>query len=119
MTDEIEEAVGRVTVDREQMREAVRAWVREDLDTGAKMLVGFYGPKLIARLDALSLLPSASVQLEEVSLGSSGNDLGRGSTGAVEALSQPAWRCTRCGRNEIDCRENGCPRGPCPMEPTR
>lgn len=28
------------------------------------------------------------------------------------------YRCTRpdCGRNEIDCRENGCARGPCPME---
>lgn len=26
------------------------------------------------------------------------------------------WRCRRCGRDEIDCQENGCPRGPCPME---
>jgi hypothetical protein len=27
------------------------------------------------------------------------------------------YRCKRCGRDEIDARQNGCPRGPCPMEP--
>lgn len=27
------------------------------------------------------------------------------------------WRCTRCGRDEIDARANGCTRGPCPMVP--
>ncbi len=26
------------------------------------------------------------------------------------------YRCTRCGRDEIDGRANGCERGPCPME---
>jgi hypothetical protein len=39
-----------------RLREAVHAWVREDLDTGAKMLIGFHGPKLIARLEAVASL---------------------------------------------------------------
>lgn len=26
------------------------------------------------------------------------------------------WICTRCGRCSEDCREHGCPHGPCPME---
>lgn len=34
---------------------------------------------------------------------------------AAGAVS-PNWRCTRCGRDEIDARANGCERGPCPME---
>lgn len=29
----------------------------------------------------------------------------------------PQWTCTRCGRDEIDARANGCTRGPCPMVP--
>lgn len=29
----------------------------------------------------------------------------------------PQWVCTRCGRDEIDGRNNGCERGPCPMAP--
>jgi hypothetical protein len=36
----------------ETLGDVVRAWVREDLDTGAKMTIGFYGPKLITRLEA-------------------------------------------------------------------
>ncbi len=28
-----------------------------------------------------------------------------------------AWRCTRCNRDEVDARANGCPRAPCPMVP--
>ncbi len=32
---------------------------------------------------------------------------------------EPRYRCTRCGRNEIDARANGCDRGPCPMEIAR
>ena len=34
----------------------------------------------------------------------------------VPPASNPQFRCTRCGRDEIDCRANGCERGPCPME---
>ncbi len=51
---------------------------------------------------------------------------GRGEEGSARADLSPAsrspdqhsagWRCRRCGRDEIDCQENGCPRGPCPME---
>lgn len=33
-----------------------------------------------------------------------------------EFQSVARFRCTRCGRNEIDARNNGCERGPCPME---
>lgn len=33
-----------------ELRAAVHAWIREDLDAGAKMLVGFHSPKLIDRL---------------------------------------------------------------------
>lgn len=34
----------------------------------------------------------------------------------VPPADNPQFRCTRCGRDEIDCRANGCERGPCPME---
>lgn len=58
-----------------------------------------------------------------------GRGEGKNAVGAAEAgvsaVQQPAsssaqhsaeWRCRRCGRDEVDCRENGCPRGTCPME---
>jgi len=32
---------------------------------------------------------------------------------------EASYRCTRCGRNEIDAKANGCTRGPCPMELVR
>lgn len=35
---------------------------------------------------------------------------------ALAASDTPRFRCKRCGRDEIDCRANGCERGPCPME---
>lgn len=35
---------------------------------------------------------------------------------ALAAPDTPRFRCKRCGRDEIDCRANGCERGPCPME---
>jgi len=38
-------------VDR-RTSEAVMAWVREDLPVGAQMMIGFYAPKLLARLKA-------------------------------------------------------------------
>ena len=34
----------------------------------------------------------------------------------LAASDTPCFRCKRCGRDEIDCRANGCERGPCPME---
>jgi hypothetical protein len=34
----------------------------------------------------------------------------------LAASDTPRFRCKRCGRDEIDCRANGCERGPCPME---
>jgi len=37
-------------------------------------------------------------------------------TAALAAPDTPRFRCKRCGRDEIDCRANGCERGPCPME---
>lgn len=55
----------------------------------------------------------------EVEMGSSQSQPG---VSAVQSPASPSdqhsgeWRCRRCGRDEIDCRENGCPRGPCPME---
>jgi len=36
-------------------REAVEAWVREDLPVGSKLTVGYHAPKLIERLEALGL----------------------------------------------------------------
>ena len=34
----------------------------------------------------------------------------------LAASDTARFRCKRCGRDEIDCRANGCERGPCPME---
>lgn len=38
--------------------------------------------------------------------------------GELDATPGDYW-CKRCGRDEIDARANGCPQGPCPMEPKR
>lgn len=43
-------------------REAVNTWVREDLSTGAKLHIGYFAPKLIERLAALSSTPESSVE---------------------------------------------------------
>jgi hypothetical protein len=41
---------------------------------------------------------------------------GRPQEAPSPGAERPKWACKRCGRNEIDARENGCTRGPCPME---
>lgn len=38
------------------LTEIVHAWVREDLDTGAKLSIGYYGPALIERLKPIQEL---------------------------------------------------------------
>lgn len=38
------------TGEREAVKNAVHAWIREDLDVGTKIRIGYYGPKLIDRL---------------------------------------------------------------------
>jgi hypothetical protein len=37
---------------REIVLDVVHAWIREDLSPGAQMMIGYYGPQLINRLDA-------------------------------------------------------------------
>lgn len=47
----------------DEVREAVHAWIREDLSTGAKLNIGFYAPKLIERLNALLRRADAADQI--------------------------------------------------------
>lgn len=62
-------------------------------------------------------LPTATPKSDE---GSSRDHAHSSSDGqgnpALAASDTPRFRCKRCGRDEIDCRANGCERGPCPME---
>lgn len=36
--------------------------------------------------------------------------------GVAAPVPRGLYACTRCGANEIEAREIGCQRGPCPME---
>lgn len=59
--------------------------------------------------------PEARVSMQELIAAFLKGDVSI-SKGVSTNAEKGVWECTRCGRDELDARESGCTRGPCPME---